>query len=237
MAQSDWIGLGTSVGVHLLVALLCALWTASSPEPPQFGFVEVQIDEFAPGQPVQAVEEAPESSNPQPETPPEPTPEETTEEAEPQDEPVELPDQEEPPPEDVPPTEEEVVPPEPEPEPQPEQGAEEQDTNAPDGEAEGDPGTGTTEEKSAPYNIEGLDRDPVFAPLPEYPEKVNARIRVRITVDPQGRIVRRIPLLKGSPELEQAVMNALQQWRFNRLPSGAPQENQTGVITFVFRVE
>ncbi len=66
---------------------------------------------------------------------------------------------------------------------------------------------------------------------------MNARIRVRITVNPDGRIVRRVPLLKGNPELEAAVMDALQQWRFNALPPGAPQENQTGTITFTFRLE
>jgi protein TonB len=32
-------------------------------------------------------------------------------------------------------------------------------------------------------------------------------------------------------------MDALQQWRFNALPPAAPQENQTGTITFTFRLE
>jgi protein TonB len=77
----------------------------------------------------------------------------------------------------------------------------------------------------------------VRAPLPRYAEKVNAVIRVRVTVDPQGRIVRRLPLMKGNPALEQAVMEALARWRFNALPPDAPQENQTGTITFAFRLE
>ncbi|WP_251979623.1 TonB family protein [Salinibacter ruber] len=105
------------------------------------------------------------------------------------------------------------------------------------GDEPGDSGTGAQEEAAAPYKIEGLDREPERAPLPQYAEKVNARIRVRITVNPDGRIVRRVPLLKGNPELEAAVMNALQQWRFNALPSGVQQENETGTITFTFRLE
>jgi protein TonB len=105
------------------------------------------------------------------------------------------------------------------------------------GDEAGDPGTGAQEEAAAPYDIEGLDRDPQRAPLPRYAEKVNARIRVQITVNPEGRIVRRIPLRKANPQLEAAVMSALQQWRFNALPPGAPQQNQTGTITFTFRLE
>jgi TonB family protein len=95
----------------------------------------------------------------------------------------------------------------------------------------------TEEEAAAPYKIEGLDREPERAPLPRYAEEVNARIRVRITVNPDGRIMRRVPLRKYNPELEAAVMNALQQWRFNALPSGVQQENETGTITFTFRLE
>jgi len=105
------------------------------------------------------------------------------------------------------------------------------------GAEEGDEGAGAEERKTAPFQIEGLNRVPVYSTVPVYRAQVNALIKVRITVDPQGRIVQRIPLLKGNPELEQAVMEALQRWRFNPLPPNAPQENQTGVVTFRFRLE
>jgi protein TonB len=101
----------------------------------------------------------------------------------------------------------------------------------------GDDGQGTQETASAPYVIEGLNRLPVSTPPPNYTEQVNADIRVRITVDPSGRITQRIPLLKGSPRLEQAVMEALATWRFNPLPPDVPQEGQTGVVTFRFRLK
>ncbi len=237
MTRSDYIGLGTSIVLHGLLALLFGALTASNPQPREFGYVEVEFGDFSPGQPVQAVDEASQSTTPEPEQSPEqPTPEPQQEpQQEAQEEPVDLPEQEQT--ETVPPTEEEATPPEPQPEPEPEQGADEERASQAEGATEGDSGTGTTEQKTAPYNIEGLDRDPVFAPLPAYQEQVNARIRVRITVDPQGRIVRRFPLMKGNPQLEEAVMSALQRWQFNPLPEGAPQENQTGVITFTFRLE
>ncbi|NNE36623.1 MAG: TonB family protein, partial [Rhodothermales bacterium] len=106
-----------------------------------------------------------------------------------------------------------------------------------EGSETGDDGAGTEAEAAAPFQIEGLNRTPVTAPPPAYSEKVNATIRVRITVDPQGRVVRQIPLLKGNPTLEQTVLETLREWRFNPLPPNAPQENQVGVVTFRFRLE
>lgn len=237
MTTSDWIGAGLSVGLHVLLALLFGALTASSPPPQQLGYVEVEFGEFQAGQPVDATEAVEEASAPEAETEtpePETEPEEA---AEPETEPVDLPEEEQPSDETVPPEEEQAEPPETEPQPELDPAADEQEPSEESGDATGDPGEGATEEASAPYNIEGLDRDPEFAPLPEYAANVNARIRVQITVDPQGRIVRRIPLIKGNPTLESAVMDALQRWQFNALPPGAPQENQTGTVTFTFRLE
>lgn len=237
MTTSDWIGAGLSVGLHVLLALLFWTLTASTPPPQQLGYVEVEFGDFQAGQPVDATEAVEEAAAPEAETEtpePETEPEEA---AEPETEPVDLPEEEEPSEETVPPEEEQAEPPETEPQPELDQAADEQEPSEEPGDATGDPGEGATEEASAPYNIEGLDRDPEFAPLPEYAANVNARIRVQITVNPQGRIVRRVPLIKGNPQLEAAVMDALQRWQFNPLPPGAPQENQTGTVTFTFRLE
>ena len=237
MPQSDWIGLGSSLLLHVGLAVLFAFLTASKPRPAQLGYVEVEFGEFSPGQPVEATEEVEQTTTPEPqeEAPePETQPDETAEE--PESEPVELPEEEQSE-ETVPPTEEETTVPEAEAQPETEQQSDQQEPSEEPGDESGDPGTGTQQEAAAPYDIEGLDRDPQRAPLPQYAEKVNARIRVQITVNPEGRIVRRIPLRKGSPKLEAAVMDALQQWRFNALPPGAPQKNQTGTITFTFRLE
>ena len=239
MTRTDWIGLGVSVVLHAGLALLAMSLTASKPPPQQLGYVEVEFGEFSVGQPVdatQTVEEeaAPEAEEKTPE--PETEPEETAEE--PETEQVNLPTEDQPSEETIPPEKEESEPPETEPQPERDQAADQQEpTPEPSENETGDPGEGATDEASAPYNIEGLDRNPEFAPLPSYTEKVNARIRVRITVNPEGRIVKRIPLIKGNAKLEAAVMDALQRWRFNPLPPGAPQENQTGTITFTFRLE
>lgn len=240
MKRSDWIGLGASLLLHGGLAVLFAFLTASTAPPNQLGYVEVEFGEFSPGQaesfrPTEQVEETT-TPEPQEETPePEPEPEEPAEK--PETKPVNLPEEEQQAEETVPPTEEETPRPKAEAQPDTAQQAEQQEPSEEPGEEAGDPGTGTQEEASAPYNIEGLDRDPQRAPLPEYTEKVNARIRVQITVNPEGRIIRRFPLRKGNPKLEAAVMDALQNWKFNALPPGAPQENQTGTITFTFRLE
>jgi protein TonB len=238
MTRSDWIGLGASVLLHVGLALLAASLTASKPPPQKLGYVEVEFGKFSPGQPTDATD--PEETETAPEAQEEtPEPEEEPTEAaeEPETEQVDLPTEEQEPEETVPPTEEEAEPPESEPKTEETISDQQKPSEEPGENEEGDPGEGATEQASAPYNIEGLDRDPEFAPLPAYTEQVNARIRVRITVNPDGRIVRRIPLIKGNPKLEAAVMDALQRWRFNPLPPGAPQENQTGTITFTFRLQ
>jgi len=250
MRRSDWISLGVTTALHALLLLLFAVLSAGRPDAPQIGYMEVEFGPFAEGQPVDAAEE-PAPTEPAPESPEtEEQPDtEPTEEA--PEEPVELPESEDT--EDaVPPTEEEPEDASPEsetesdegdeaseeaPDPDAEEGAEVEDETTDEGESDVEDGTSNDEERSAPYDIEGLNRDPQFAPLPVYNEQVNARVRVRITVDPQGNIVRRIPLIKGDPALDEAVMNALSRWQFNALPEGAPQENQTGIITFTFRLE
>jgi len=238
MKRSDWIGLATSLVLHAGIALLFAMLTASSPPPQQLGYVEVEFGEFQAGQPVDATEEVEEAAAPEDETEtpePETKPEEET--TEPENQPVDLPEEEPVDEETIPPEEENAEPPETEPQPELDEAADEQEPSDEPGGETGDPGEGATEEAAAPYDIEGLDRNPQFAPLPAYTEQVNARIQVRITVNPEGRVVRRIPLRKDNPQLEAAVMDALQRWRFNALPPGAPQENQTGTITFTFRLE
>jgi len=98
-------------------------------------------------------------------------------------------------------------------------------------------GTGSDRELSSPYDLrwEGdLDRSPMVQPLPVNREEMEAVIRVRFEVHPDGSIGRIIPVIRMNPELEREVMNTLRNWRFSRLPSGVPQEPQWGTITFRF---
>ncbi|GIV62490.1 MAG: cell envelope biogenesis protein TonB [Rhodothermaceae bacterium] len=250
MRRNDWYGLGLSILLHLLLLLGFSFMTVAAGQEQPIGFIEVDFGPLAEGRPVQkaaatrpAPVEEPEEPRPEVEEKPAAAPPE-------QVKPVDLPDEPEVQDEEqvTAPEAETIAPekknnPDPvkktEPEPRPEPvrplggGAQDGTTGA----EEGDAGQAADTRKSAPFQIEGLNRTPVMTALPVYAEQVNAVISVRITVDPQGRIIRRIPLIKGNPALEQAVMDALLRWRFNPLPPNAPQENQTGIVTFRFRLE
>lgn len=249
MKRNDVVALSTSIVLHALALILLSMTTIGADKYEPIGYIEVDFGPLAEGRPVQqAVADDTEQVD---ET------EDALDEREPQEQaapeqarPVDLPDDVETPVEEKVSTPEvddispetqanptdaktdevqpEVIP------ARPRSGG---STGGTTGSDSGQDGAGTDEEASAPFQIEGLNRTPVMAPPPPYSEKVNALIKVRITVDPRGRVVRQIPLLKGNPSLEQAVMETLREWRFNPLPPNAPQENQTGVVTFRFRLE
>ncbi len=250
MKRDDWYGMGTSLLLHLLLLLAFGILSLGVSEPEPLGYIEVDFGPVAQGRQVQrAVEDQPAT---QEEPDPEPEPEVEEEVAPPEEaKPVELPDPPEeiideeqvqtPETETIAPVEQnnpaEVVEPEPQPETQPVKPLGGGTTDGDTGEPEGDPGPAEDEQKTAPFQIEGLNRSTVFAPLPGFAELVNADIKVRITVNPQGRVVRIFPIQKGNPALERAVRAALEKWRFNALPSNAPQVTQTGIVSFRFRVE
>lgn len=79
-----------------------------------------------------------------------------------------------------------------------------------------------------------IERAPMVQPLPSNVANTEAVITVRIEIRPNGTVGRIIPLRKMSPELETEVMRTLRSWRFNRLPTGIPQQPQWGTITFRF---
>lgn len=249
--KNDLIGVVTSLVLHALLLLLFGAMSLAPVEPEPIGYIEVDFGPLAQGRSVQeAVEEQPET----PDQPEEPRPEQPRPQAAPPQEakPVELPKQttqvqdpeqvETPESETISPTRQseptEVQRPEPQPEepaPRPLGGGARDGTT---GAADGDAGEAADERRTAPFQIEGLNRRPMRAPLPSYADKVNAVIKVRVVVNPQGRVVGVIPDLKGNPALEREIERVLRnEWRFNNLPANAPQENQTGFITFRFRLE
>ena len=250
LKKSDWYGLGLSIFLHGALVVLFALMTVGAAEQTTFGYIEVEMGPFSQGRPVQqTLEETPTEAErqPQPDQPREQQPAAPPETAKP----VDLPDVTE----DVA-EEEQVNTPETETispitetapaetrrdEPSPSRrtvvplgGGTPDGTTGP---TQGAQGEGNDEQKAAPFSIEGLNRSLVYGPLPDYAEKVNANIRYRITVDPHGRIVGMQPVLKASAALEHSIQTALRRWRFNALPSNAPPVNQTGTITFRFRLE
>lgn len=105
------------------------------------------------------------------------------------------------------------------------------------------PSVGTSSDYTIekPYEIswEGFEREIQYDPLPAYPSGVNkeVRIKIRITVLPDGTVGNMIPLQKGDAILESITMKTLKQWRLNPLEPSALQVNQSGIITFRFVLE
>lgn len=246
MDRDDWIGISVSLLLHALVLFGLSIMTVAATEEPQMGFVEVDFGTFSEGRPVsRAVTQQPVPPRPEPETPteqesPAAPPEEARPVALPEATPLNAEQIQENEAETVSPVAQPLTQEEEEaPEPTPPETIRPLGSGDPEGATDpqqGEEGTGQEDTRRAPFQIEGLNRQAVQTSLPQYTEQVNAVIRVRITVAPSGRVTRRIPLIKGNPGLEQAVMNALVNWRFNPLPPNAPQEDQTGVVTFRFQL-
>ena len=109
------------------------------------------------------------------------------------------------------------------------------------GETDTDQGLGNDDENTSPYDLtfEGdLDRTPLSQNLPINNTNLDAIVTMGFEVLPNGSVGRIWPIRRsGNPELEREVMATLRNWRFTRLPSGVPQTNQRGSITFKFIVE
>ena len=100
-------------------------------------------------------------------------------------------------------------------------------------------GEGTSPARSFSIEWTGGDREKLRGDLPSYPQGLNksAIIGIRFFVLPDGTVGRMIPLQKGVAALESLTLQALKNWRFNPLPSNAPQIQQQGIVNFIFRVE
>ncbi len=245
--KNDYVGMAASVVTHGLLMLLLSFVVTGASEVQPIGFIEVDFGPVMDGRPVQrSAEPDPDALQPTVTQPEQLQPESSAPD---KARPTDVPDQTVEDEEAVSSSEAETISPLTEANPErtrterptpPRQETTPSGAGVPEGSGganSGTEGTGTDEQKTAPFQIEGLNRVPVTAPVPDYSEKVNAVIKIRITVDPTGRIVQRIPLMKGNPALEKSVMETLSTWRFNPLPPNAPQENQTGAITFRFRLE
>ncbi len=239
MNREDWTGLGVSLALHALLLLGFAVVSGAKPPEP-LGLIEVEFGPFEMAQPATRADvQRPSPTAPRPD--PQPTPPRADPAPQPA-RPVALPD---PPPapdpgrvppptpeETVPQPERETLPPRPvaDPAPQTQTGGNPQGTVGSTSEA-GDEGTSTT--RRAPYSIDGLNRTPRRAPLPQNPGGVGT-VTVRVTVAPDGGVAQVLILRRADPRLDRAVQEAVRAWRFNPLPPAAPQENQQGTITFEF---
>ena len=262
--DEDRFALYMSGGVHLALIAFFLIYSFSINKNVRPSFIEVEFGDYQTGtqaefSKVQNEEVAtnPDPSDVQPEDPePDQEPvEEQTETTEETTKPVDVPDQKEevqeeelktPETDKVNPEketseekqEEMVVPPKARQAETQQQGAEESgDPEGTTGDADADQGVGNEKEKAAPFNlnIEGIDRNPMVQPLPDNSAGYEATITLQFEVTPQGKVTNIIPLRKsGSPEIDREVITTLNSWQFSRLPSGVPQQNQKGTVTFRF---
>lgn len=266
ITNDDAFGWAITGGLHLILLIFALLYTINFDVENRPAYMEVTLGEFRSGtlaeQAEQQEEEVATRPNPAEEEPEDPDPEITQPTETPQQpeeeatKPVDLTDQTEEiqdeetietpeteivdpqTPDDTEEIEEVEAPPKTEEDEQVQEGvAESGDERGVEGDVNVDQGTGTSPDRSAPYDLqwEGeLDRSPMVQPLPENPTNIEATITVRFEVNPDGSLGRVFPLRKMNPELEREVMRTLRSWRFSRLPAGVPQEPQWGTITFRF---
>jgi len=92
-----------------------------------------------------------------------------------------------------------------------------------------------------PYDIswEGGAREVLVDPLPAYPDNIFKEVILifRIEVLPNGTVNEIIPVQKGEATLENITKQTLKKWVFNPLEKNAPQEKQSGTVTFRFIVK
>lgn len=264
--SEDRFGWAITGGLHLILFIFALIYTINFDVENRPAYMEVTLGEFRSGTMAQQAEEQEEEvatrPNPAEEEPDDPDPEITQPTETPQQpeeeatKPVDLTDQTEEiqddevietpeteiidpeTPDDTEEVEETEVPPKTEEAEQIQEGVTESgDVRGLEGDVNVDQGTGTTDDRSSPYQLQwegDLDRTPQIQPLPSNPTNDEATITIRFEVRPDGSLGRVFPVQKMNPELEREVMRTLRSWRFSRLPSGVPQEPQWGTITFRF---
>ncbi len=74
--------------------------------------------------------------------------------------------------------------------------------------------------------------------IPTYPEGYNIQTEVsyELFVTPDGHIQRIRIVKRGGEVFNKITLDALRQWRFEKLPPNLPQEIQSGIITFIYRL-
>lgn len=82
-------------------------------------------------------------------------------------------------------------------------------------------------------------RDLLVGDMPVYPPGVNvqAQIRLKVTVRPDGSVRSVQPAQKGDTRLENAAINKVKLWQFEPLFNSQPQVDQKCDITFNFELK
>lgn len=87
--------------------------------------------------------------------------------------------------------------------------------------------------------VGNVTRRKISGELPEYPPGVNvdAVIRLRATVFPDGTVKSVHPVQRANPRLEEAALSVVRYWRFEPLSRSQPQVEQDCFITFHFTLQ
>lgn len=85
----------------------------------------------------------------------------------------------------------------------------------------------------------GGKRRRIGGDLPTYPGGVNveAQIKILTVVLPDGSVKSAQPAQKANTKLEDAAIREVRHWRFEPLRSSQPQEEQSCLITFLFKLK
>lgn len=102
-------------------------------------------------------------------------------------------------------------------------------------------GLGGDVEKGVAFSIQwtqGGTRRKISGELPHYPAGVNveAQIKILTVVLPDGSVKSTQPAQKANTALEEAAMKEVRYWKFEPLRSSQPQNDQTCVVTFLFKL-
>lgn len=75
--------------------------------------------------------------------------------------------------------------------------------------------------------------------IPQYPHGYNVQTEVsyELFVAPDGSIEKMILVKRGGEPFDKITLDALRQWKFERLAPNLPQKTQKGIITFIYRLE
>jgi hypothetical protein len=87
------------------------------------------------------------------------------------------------------------------------------------------------------FQIEGdlIGRRFYEAAITETPNvPAQTRIQFDLVVSPSGAVISALVVRRENSDLEAFAANYLRRCRFDPLPAGMPQENQTGRITITF---
>jgi len=94
------------------------------------------------------------------------------------------------------------------------------------------------QESNQNYQLEGevTNRKIVAKILPKYPKglKQNAKVKLRFTLSPQGKVSNIVIVKRANPLLEKVSTQSLLKWKFNPILS---KKNQVGFITFVYQIK